>query len=71
MKTFVDNVCRQVIEKHILAPLASVVDPTVVSGYSDEDLFRLAAELPRTSRRGVEAIKMQKNLKQALQELSL
>ncbi|KAJ5367956.1 Dynamin [Penicillium cataractarum] len=71
MKTFVDNVCRQVIERHVLAPLPGVFDPTVVSGYSDEDLLRLAAESPQTSHRRVEAIKLQKTLKQCLQELSL
>jgi hypothetical protein len=71
MKIFVDNVCRQVIERHILTPLASVFGPMVVSGYSDEDLLHLAAESPQTSRCRVEAIQVQKNLKQALQELSL
>jgi hypothetical protein len=71
MKNFVDNVCRQVIERHVLAPLPGVFDPTVVSGYSDEDLLRLAAESSQTSRRRVEALKLQKTLKQCLQELSL
>lgn len=71
MKTFVDNVCRQVIERHILAPLPTVFDPTVVSGYSDEDLLRLAAESPQTSHRRVETLKLQRALKQSLQELSL
>jgi len=71
MKTFVDNVCRQMIERHVLSRLPSVFGPTVVSGYSDEDLLHLAAESPQTSRCRVEAIRVQMNLKQALQELSL
>jgi hypothetical protein len=71
MKTFVDNVCRQVIERHVLALLPGVFDPNVVSGYSDEDLLRLAAESSQTSRRRVEALKLQMALKQCLLELSL
>ncbi|KAK9578591.1 hypothetical protein V6Z92_009264 [Aspergillus fumigatus] len=38
MKTFVDNVCRQVIKRHILTNLATVFNPMTVSGFSDEDL---------------------------------
>lgn len=71
MKNFVDNVCRQVIDRHILAPLSSVFDPTVVNSYLDEELLHLAAESLQTSRCRVEAIQVQKNLKQALQDLSL
>ena len=70
MKTFVDNVCRQVIERHILAPLPKVFDPTIVSDYSDEDLLRLAAESAQTIRRA-EALRVQKALKECLRELSL
>lgn len=71
MKTFVDNVCRQVVERHILAPLPKVFDPTLVSDYSDEDLLRLAAESAQTIRRRAEALGVQKALKQCLLELSL
>ncbi|KAJ5629794.1 dynamin GTPase [Penicillium herquei] len=71
MKTFVDNVCRQVIERHLLTPLPSVFDPTLISGYSDIDLVNLAAESPQTSQRRVEALELQEALKQSLEELSL
>lgn len=70
MKTFVDNVCRQVVERHILATLGSVFDPTVVSSYADDELTRLAAESPQTSRRRVEVLQLQKSLEESLKELS-
>ncbi|KAL6229069.1 P-loop containing nucleoside triphosphate hydrolase protein [Aspergillus navahoensis] len=50
MKTFVDNVCRQVIERHIVAKLPAVFEPVLVSGYEDDDLLRMAAESPRVVR---------------------
>ncbi|QKX57599.1 uncharacterized protein TRUGW13939_04717 [Talaromyces rugulosus] len=43
-KTFVDNVCRQVIERHIVRRLPSIFDPTVVLKMSDEEVQRIAAE---------------------------
>ncbi|XBQ87869.1 hypothetical protein V6000_003509 [Aspergillus fumigatus] len=46
-KTFVDNVCRQVIERHILTNLPTVFNPMTVSSFSDEDLVCLATESPR------------------------
>ncbi|KAJ5807942.1 Dynamin [Penicillium riverlandense] len=70
MKTFVDNVCRQVIERHILATLADVLDPAVVSGYSDEELLQLAAESPQTRRRRADALELQQALEQSLKDLS-
>lgn len=69
MKTFVDNVCRQVIERHILAKLSTVFNPMMVSGYSDEDLLCLAAESPKLSGRRVEASKLQEALEDSLCEL--
>jgi hypothetical protein len=71
MKTFVDNVCRQVVERHILATLADVFEPTVVSSYSDEELLRLASESQQISRRRVEALQLQEALEQSLRELSI
>jgi hypothetical protein len=44
MKTFVDNVCRQVIERHIVRNLPSIFDPMVVLRMSDEEVQRIAAE---------------------------
>lgn len=44
MKTFVDNICRQVIERHILSALPDLFAPTKVMSLSDEDLVRIATE---------------------------
>jgi hypothetical protein len=44
MKTFVDNVCRQVIERHIVGKLDRVFFPTSVLQFSDEDVERIASE---------------------------
>ncbi|TIC93552.1 Interferon-induced GTP-binding protein Mx3 [Colletotrichum higginsianum] len=52
MKTFVDSVCRQVIERHILGPLPEIFYPNTVSQFSDEELLRIGSESEReTSRR--------------------
>ncbi|KAL3475553.1 dynamin GTPase [Aspergillus californicus] len=71
MKTFVDNVCRQVIERHIIAKLPAVFEPVLVSGYEDDDLLRMAAESPRVSVRRVEARHMQEILERSLDDLSI
>ncbi|KAK1987081.1 vacuolar sorting protein VPS1 [Colletotrichum cereale] len=44
MKTFIDNVCKQVVERHILVPLPEIFCPTTVSQFSDEDLLRIGSE---------------------------
>ena len=69
MKTFVDNVCRQVIERHVLTNLPSVFNPMTVSSFSDEDLVRLAAESPRIGKRRAEATQLQEALVDSLREL--
>lgn len=69
MKTFVDNVCRQVIERHILAKLPSVFDPVTVSTYSDEDLLRLAAESSQIGNHRAKALQLQNALEQSLRDL--
>ncbi|RHZ51201.1 hypothetical protein CDV55_100581, partial [Aspergillus turcosus] len=71
MKTFVDNLCRQVIERHILAKLPSVFDPVTVSAYTDDDLLRLAAESPQIRRRRAEALQLQAALEQSLRDLAI
>lgn len=47
-KTFVDNVCRQVIERHLLRPLSTLFPPEMVAGYSDADSTRIAPGSPQT-----------------------
>ncbi|KAK1996184.1 vacuolar sorting protein VPS1 [Colletotrichum falcatum] len=44
MKTFIDNVCKQVVERHILVPLPEIFCPTTVSQFSDDDLLRIGSE---------------------------
>ncbi|KAJ5110792.1 Dynamin [Penicillium argentinense] len=70
MKTFVDNVCRQVIERQILSKLGGAFHPTVVSKFSDEDLMRLAGESQKTSRQRVETVQLKQKLEASLRELS-
>ncbi|TDZ34310.1 Interferon-induced GTP-binding protein Mx1 [Colletotrichum spinosum] len=47
MKTFVDNVCRQVVERHILSPLPQIFYPSTVSQLSDDELVRIGTEPER------------------------
>ncbi|KAH8804419.1 interferon-induced GTP-binding protein Mx2 [Xylogone sp. PMI_703] len=44
LKTFVDNVCRQVIERHLLSKLPTIFSPEIVASFDDETLRRIAAE---------------------------
>lgn len=71
MKTYVDNVCRQVIERHIIAKLPSVFDPVLVSGYQTDDLLRMAAESAQVSLRRDEARHLQEILERSLDDLSI
>ncbi|KAK0871010.1 hypothetical protein LTR87_013059 [Friedmanniomyces endolithicus] len=43
-KTFVDNVCKQVIERHLLRSLPMMFSPETVASYSDEEMKRIAGE---------------------------
>ncbi|KAJ5533419.1 dynamin GTPase [Penicillium frequentans] len=70
-KTFVDNVCRQVVERHIVAKLPSVFEPVLVSGYETEDLLRMAAESPQVGLRRDEARHLQEVLEQSLEDLGV
>ncbi|KAJ6141200.1 dynamin GTPase [Penicillium chermesinum] len=71
MKTFVDNVCRQVIERHIIAKLPSVFEPVIVSGYETEELLRMAAESAQVSTRRDEARHFQQLLERSLEDLNV
>ncbi|KAK7962808.1 uncharacterized protein PG986_003633 [Apiospora aurea] len=44
MKTFVDNVCRQVVERHMLACLPDMFSPTIVAQFSDAKLLLIGSE---------------------------
>ncbi|KAJ5622943.1 Dynamin [Penicillium lividum] len=70
-KTFVDNVCRQVIERHVLAKLNNAFNPMTVSCYSDEELISLAAEPPQIGQQRSDAIHLRDALEQSLQDLEI
>ncbi|KAH7357684.1 hypothetical protein B0T11DRAFT_229542, partial [Plectosphaerella cucumerina] len=44
MKTFVDNVCRQVVERQIMRPLSDILSPMAISEMSDEELLEIGSE---------------------------
>lgn len=69
IKTFVDNVCRQVIERHFLSSLPYIFDPQTVAGYSDEVLERIAGEKQDVVERRKELNEQLKNLKAGLNDL--
>ncbi|KAJ5210048.1 Dynamin [Penicillium cf. griseofulvum] len=69
-KTFVDNVCRQVIERHILAKLADAFNPVTVSSYSEEELINLAVESTQVGHLRSEARRLQAALEQSLRDLA-
>ncbi|KAI0901055.1 putative dynamin GTPase [Annulohypoxylon nitens] len=47
MNTFIDNVCRQVIERHFMKRLKSIFSPQTIVELSDDDLLLIGSE-PRT-----------------------
>ncbi|CAI7613136.1 unnamed protein product [Penicillium pancosmium] len=69
-KTFVDNVCRQVIERHILAKLADAFSPMTVSLYSEGELINLAIESPESCHIRSDAHRLQAALEQSLRDLA-
>jgi hypothetical protein len=69
MKTFVDNVCRQVIERHLLSDLVTAFDPVCVGMLTDDELLQIAAESQYTRTRRHDLQAMKKAFKESLQEL--
>jgi hypothetical protein len=69
MKTFVDNVCRQVIERHIVAGLPDFFSPTTVMELSDEELLRIAAEPEQQKEKRAMLVQLAKSLRESLQHL--
>ncbi|KAL6810068.1 P-loop containing nucleoside triphosphate hydrolase protein [Trichoderma sp. SZMC 28015] len=69
MKTFVDNVARQVIERHVIAPLPNAFSPNSVSQLSEEDLLRIGSESEKQiAKREKLALQVQ-GLKKSLRDL--
>lgn len=64
LKTFVDNVCKQVVERHLLRNLPSMFSPRVVAMYTDEELEKIAGERP-------EIVRKRKQLREQLGNLGV
>lgn len=68
-KTFVDNVCKQVVERHLLKNLPDIFSPLSVAGYTDEELERIAGERPEVVEKRKRLHEELKNLKAGLRDL--
>ncbi len=66
LKTFVDNVCWQVVERHLLRELLLIFCPETVASFEDGDLKRIAAELPGNIKKRKSLQELYKNLRDSL-----
>jgi hypothetical protein len=71
MKTFVDNTCRQVIERHILSTLPDIFSPLTVTSLLDDDLLRIASEPEKQRDRRTRLQILVQGLRQSLKELEM
>ena len=69
MKTFVDNISRQVVERHITRPLALIFSAEMIAGLSDEELIRVAGETNDRSLKRSQLQTLQINLELGIAEL--
>jgi hypothetical protein len=69
MKTFVDNICRQVIERHLLSHLSDIFSPTTVMNFTDEELERIASEPAKQKDRRMALITLAQGLRDSLNDL--
>ncbi|KAK5708504.1 hypothetical protein LTR17_020635 [Elasticomyces elasticus] len=68
-KTFVDNVCKQVIERHLLRSLPMMFSPETVAYYNDEEMKRIAGEVESTITKRRQLRVMQESLMAAFKDL--
>lgn len=68
-KTYVDNVCRQVIERHVLHGLMHAFDPVSVSDFDEADVERITAESPQLQQRRKELAELKETLEDSLKAL--
>lgn len=61
-KTFVDNVCKQVIERHLLRPFSALFSPETVAAFDEESLNRIAAESEQAMARRKRLVNLHKGL---------
>jgi hypothetical protein len=69
MKTFVDNVARQVIERHIVSPLTEAFCPNSVSQLSDEALLAMGSESKHQVAQRNKLTALVKGLKASLRDM--
>lgn len=69
MKTFIDNVARQVIERDLMSPLSRAFCPNSVSLLSDEELVRIGSETEQQIRRRESLLHVALSLRKSLAEL--
>ena len=69
LKTFVDNVCRQVIERHMLLSLPDIFGPETAAAYNDEDIQRIGAEMPENILKRRQLHELRVNLVESLLRL--
>ncbi|KAK3686472.1 hypothetical protein LTR37_019791 [Vermiconidia calcicola] len=68
-KTFIDNVCRQVIERHLLRNLPDIFSPQRIAGLGDEELQRIAGERVDVVEKRKQLTEQMTNLKAGLNDL--
>ncbi|KAI6788241.1 hypothetical protein KC340_g13203 [Hortaea werneckii] len=69
-KTFVDNVCKQIIERHLLRPLPNLFSPETVAAYTEDDLGRVAAESDQAIVKRRNLLSLHGGLMESLAELN-
>ncbi|KAL4765144.1 P-loop containing nucleoside triphosphate hydrolase protein [Aspergillus foveolatus] len=69
LKTFIDNMARQVIERHLISPLPKAFCPTSVAQLDDEALLRIGSEPAHETARWTRLTSMANGLRQSLLEL--
>jgi hypothetical protein len=66
---FVDNVCRQVIERHLLRNIPGIFCPESVASFGDEILKRIAAESRGNKEKRTRLRELHKALVRSLRDL--
>lgn len=66
---FVDNTCRQVIERHLLRKLPEIFCPQTVAALGDGDLERIAAEQPSSIEKRKHLRDLHKSLSDSFRDL--
>ncbi|KAI1454736.1 putative dynamin GTPase [Annulohypoxylon moriforme] len=69
LRTFVDNVCRQVIERHFMKRLPTIFCPRTVAELSDEDLLQIGSEPRKQQKRRAQLEATAQSLRESLADL--